>query len=121
MNNANFVAIHNAIKLLQDRAEAGLLNERAKGGICSTLTEILETEMFMDSDELFVDVYQWFEDWPERSGNGNFPVSHATLNPAKAFYDAYDAGTMWTGEYGAARKRLLAYIEKRAHFAAYLN
>lgn len=45
--------------------------------------------------------------WPEYSGSREYPVPHPTLHPM----DAYDeVRSLYTGEYGAARRRLAAYL-----------
>lgn len=46
--------------------------------------------------------------WPEHSGNDSFPVS-APCVPSP--YDAYqETDNLWTGEYGAARRRLCGFL-----------
>ena len=78
--------------------------------------------MHLDFEDLFDPVWHWFEDWPFKSGNSAFPVPGELGESAvKAFYSAMDNNSMWDGPYGDRRKELLAYIDQRCHFAAYVN
>lgn len=49
--------------------------------------------------------------WPEHSGRHVYPVRDANCEiPRVAFEHAHVTGTMWTGEYGDARRRLLDWL-----------
>lgn len=53
------------------------------------------------------------EDWPEHCGVRGFPITGGRGAYAHAMVDA----AMWTGKYGAARKRLLKWlIEQTGEF-----
>ena len=56
------------------------------------------------------------ESWPEFSGDKYYPVPHPDLLPESA-YTAILEVPKWTGEYGAARRRLCQHIADwiRAH------
>lgn len=49
------------------------------------------------------------ESWPEFSGNPRYPVPHQYLPPESA-YAAKRKVPKWTGEYGAARRRLCQHV-----------
>ena len=56
------------------------------------------------------------ESWPEFSGNHNYPVAHPDLLPESAYTAQWEV-PKWTGEYGAARRRLCQHVANwiRAH------
>lgn len=62
-----------------------------------------------------------FEKWPEYSGNeyypvpapGEYRVAEGDYDPAMGIYE-YSEYNKYSGEYGEARKRLLAFIIKTA-------
>lgn len=118
MSNPEFTKIHEALQLISDRVQA---YKAPLGGICSAFSDIFDYEFHLDSDEPFDQLYHWFGDWPKRSGNASFPVPSPCGKPIAAFYRCFEDKTMWAGEYGDNRKELLAYLLKRAHFAAYVN
>ena len=62
------------------------------------------------------------ESWPEFSGDHNYPVPHPDLLPESAYTAKWEV-PKWTGEYGAARRRLCQHIADwiRAHPAEASN
>ena len=56
------------------------------------------------------------ESWPEFSGNSRYPVAHPDLLPESAYTAKWEV-PKWTGEYGAARRRLCQHVANwiRAH------
>ena len=62
------------------------------------------------------------ESWPEFSGDTHYPVPHPDLLPESA-YTALLEVEKWSGEYGAARRRLCQHIADwiRAHPAEASN
>lgn len=54
-----------------------------------------------------------FKEWPEYSGCSHFPVKHDSMSVKDAFFISQGYGTLWTGTYGAARKRLLDFMITR--------
>ena len=56
------------------------------------------------------------ESWPEFSGNPRYPVAHPDLLPESAYTAEWEV-PKWTGEYGAARRRLCQHVADwiRAH------
>lgn len=120
MSNPEFAKIHEALQTISDRVASG---HAPRQGICGAVADVIEREMHLDSDAAFEHIYLWMEDWPKRSKNYRFPVPSPNdwTCPIKAFYQAFDGHKMWDGEYGDNRKELLAYLLKRAHFAAYVN
>ena len=49
------------------------------------------------------------ESWPEFSGDHNYPVPHPDLLPESAYTAKWEV-PKWSGEYGAARRRLCQHI-----------
>ena len=49
------------------------------------------------------------ESWPEFSGYRNYPVAHPDMLPESAYSAKWEV-PKWTGEYGAARRRLCQHI-----------
>ena len=49
------------------------------------------------------------ESWPEFSGDHNYPVAHPDLLPESAYTANWEV-PKWTGEYGAARRRLCQHV-----------
>ena len=56
------------------------------------------------------------ESWPEFSGGKHYPVPHPDLLPESAYTAKWEV-PKWTGEYGAARRRLCQHVADwiRAH------
>lgn len=52
--------------------------------------------------------------WPEYTGCIDYPVpsQHDDVSAEAAFDYAFDTGRMWSGDYGAARMRLLEFCIK---------
>jgi len=49
-----------------------------------------------------------FRNWPEHSGIDEYPVKHPSKKDAKGAYFRED--DLWSGEYGAARRRLCGFL-----------
>lgn len=57
------------------------------------------------------ELHALFEGWPEFSGNYAYPISTQPLStPSEQWGLAYERGLMWSGGYGAARRRLAAFM-----------
>lgn len=56
---------------------------------------------------------KWMQEWPEYAGHASYPVPAGGCDPECAYDDAMCNGTLWAGEYGASRKRLLNYLITR--------
>ena len=55
-----------------------------------------------------------FVQWPEFSGNHNYPVrAPSGEHPQDYYWDSKDTEGIWKGEYGAARIRLLDFLIER--------
>ena len=55
-----------------------------------------------------------FVQWPEFSGNHNYPVRAPSGEPPGDYYwDSKDTEGIWKGDYGAARIRLLDFLIER--------
>lgn len=55
-----------------------------------------------------------FRDWPEFSGAPHYPVSapeHLLVTPMEAF--EFMGLDLWSGEYGAARRRLCGFLAQK--------
>ncbi len=73
-------------------------------GLCEVLCRGYDTAV----------LWPLFTRWPEFSGNSNYPIrwpgDPAGRGQRQAAEDAYYRFPRWTGEYGAARLRLLDFI-----------
>lgn len=74
-------------------------------GICSNLARLLG----LSSMECGALVSVAAQTWPEFSGDKFYPVAHPGLFPETAYTAKLDV-PKWTGEYGAARRRLCQHI-----------
>ena len=55
-----------------------------------------------------------FVQWPEFSGNPNYPVrAPSGEHPEDYYWDSKDSEGIWKGDYGAARIRLLDFLIER--------
>ena len=82
-----------ALEKLHDTAKDGYWH----WGICS----------WLDMDEVGCEVHRLFRAWPDFSGVEAFPVrSHHHSCLGEAYFEL----PRWTGEYGEARFRLLAFM-----------
>ena len=55
-----------------------------------------------------------FAQWPEFSGNHNYPVRAPSGEyPEDYYWDSKDTEGLWKGDYGAARIRLLDFLIER--------
>lgn len=75
-------------------------------GICGHLEELGRWTDYEWQNKLDI-LESLFVKWPEYSGSLTYPVPDTTLFPFTAYLEARP---MWTGEYGAARLRLLDYL-----------
>lgn len=56
-------------------------------------------------------LHELFRKWPEFSGNYAYPIhTYRRGTPPEQWGLAYERGLMWSGEYGAARRRLAAFM-----------
>jgi len=74
-------------------------------GICGNIRNIAYAARYntVGLDALF---WEAFSAWPEFSGDVNYPVPH--IDGANAAY--WHNWDLWSGEYGAARMRLLNFV-----------
>ena len=77
-------------------------------GICINLALVPELSMSGMTDWGAL-VAEAAKTWPEGSGDPRFPVPHPNLLPETA-YTALGEVSKWTGEYGAARRRLCQHV-----------
>lgn len=71
-------------------------------GICSNLPDEVYFEFRAHAE-------QAYQTWPEYSGEAAFPVQHPDFAyPWEGYLE--NRGSMWSGEYGAARLRLLQHL-----------
>lgn len=95
--------IHKAIAILEQLADP---NHQPNGtqSICSHLIENRISMSYL---------FTLFKKWPEFSGELMFPVpSRSVLEPQEQYRYCYTYGRLWFGEYGAARRRLAAFLAK---------
>ena len=100
------------IELLESWAEDQLPPLDKWSGICTNLALI--PKLPMSNWEALVS--EAAKTWPEWSGDPRYPVPHPNLLPETA-YTAELEVPKWTGEYGAARRRLCQHVADwiRAH------
>ena len=102
---------HEALVLLQKRVNARKRVDKSCG-ICGNI------EAIVGHGKYNVSIKIYGKAWPEHSGNSTFPipapagyVSPCSYDTAPAAYYLYGCKfNYWTGEYGAARKRMLAFL-----------
>lgn len=88
------------------------VKERPYRGICSSVwrTVPFDHPHKMEVSQLLDNLFQR---WPEFSGNVGYPVPHPTLAASSAYmmgtYGLNDV-SMWRGEYGESRRRLLNWM-----------
>ena len=90
------------------RWAAGEAPRGIRSGICFNLSNLTQ-----DSD-LYKKIETITKEWPEYSGNAEYPVPHDTLTPKGAYLWP---GNLWTGNYGAARRRLCAWLAEQPEIA----
>lgn len=96
---------YSLIELLWKMKRGELLH--AGYGICYHLAEHCA-----DDDERQL-ARQWMQQWPEYTGHPGYPVPAGGWDPESAYDDGPGSDTLWVGEYGASRKRLLNYLITR--------
>lgn len=98
-----------ALKEIQKDVDAG---DTRNAGICGWLEDIVPFYLDTSDENDVVSIYidSIFMKWPEFSGFINFPVPCACESPMDSFYGHKLAQSLWSGEYGRARKRLLAFM-----------
>ena len=91
------------------KAMADRLQELADGaepmsacdGVCLEIQNTFGQDYLKHAQRLF-------RRWPEHSGIDAYPVKHPSNKDAKgAYFHEYN---LWTGEYGAARRRLCGFL-----------
>lgn len=101
-----------AIDTLESWAEDQILPIIEFSGICSNLARLLGLSTMGCGALVSVAA----KTWPEHSGDKFYPVPHPGLLPESAYTAKWEV-PKWTGEYGAARRRLCQHIANwiRAH------
>lgn len=102
--------LEKVIDLLESWADGQILPASDLNGICYNL-------FLHDSRVVWEGLVSIAaESWPEFSGNRFYPVAHPDLLPESAYTAKWDV-PKWTGEYGAARRRLCQHVANwiRAH------
>ncbi len=93
------------LRVMVDKKQHGLYDYV---GICTHVDELWGTKPTSHLGYLHVArMNQLIPYWPEYSGDESFPVPHSDYTPAEGYYYIDDK---WTGEYGAARIRLLEFL-----------
>ena len=103
------------IELLESWAGDQLAPPDKWSGICVNLALVPEISMSGMTDWEAL-VSEAAKTWPEWSGDPRYPVPHPDLLPESA-YTAEREVPKWSGEYGAARRRLCQHVADwiRAH------
>lgn len=104
------IELEKVIDLLESWADGRTLPASPRNGICFNLSR---QDVTIHWEGL---IAKAAESWPEFSGNRFYPVAHPDLLPESAYTAKLDV-PKWTGEYGAARRRLCQHIADwiRAH------
>lgn len=118
-------------KIIEERRIADMLHHvllrvQAKrvcaDGICDNIRSILMSDpntyyYSKDRHDLRCLMDNLFKKWPEYSGHPSYPVCTIYMaygnEPREQFITASSAHTMWRGEYGRARMRLLDFLIER--------
>ena len=93
------------IDILEAWAEDQLPPPYKYTGICGNLALI--PGLYMADWEALV--AEAAKTWSEYSGHPRYPVAHPDLLPESAYTAKWEVGK-WTGEYGAARRRLCQHV-----------
>lgn len=100
--------VHAALCVLREQVEAGTIF-RIESGICSNVRNLLMQIAPYDQLQEAIIYLRWlWETWPEYSGDLFFPVPYAGHDPESTYN--LRRVPKWTGEYGAARLRLLDFL-----------
>lgn len=83
-------------------ADGSLVPCEPSCGLCTNLSTITG----MDCNNL---VHTISQDWPEFSGDAEYPVPHPKLSPCDGYRRGRHTG-QWSGKYGATRRRLAKFI-----------
>ena len=104
--------LEKVIDLLESWADDQILPTSDFHGICYNLF-LHDSRVALDWEGL---VAKAAESWPEFSRNPRYPVAHPDLLPESAYTAKWEV-PKWTGEYGAARRRLCQHVANwiRAH------
>ena len=104
--------LEKVIDLLESWADGQILPASDFHGICYNLF-LHDSRIALYWEDL---VAKAAESWPEFSGDHNYPVAHPDLPPESAYTAKWEV-PKWTGEYGAARRRLCQHTANwiRAH------
>ena len=90
------------------RWAAGETPRDSTTGICFNLLDL--TQDF----SLYKKIRIIAKEWPEYSGNDEYPVPHDTLPPEEVYLRPEN---LWVGNYGAARCRLCAWLAEQPEIA----
>lgn len=110
---------HQALVEVQARVDTD--KQKTWSGICNNITPIIaKNHANVSITTIAHYVKNWVGTlsarWEEFSGNSSYPVSHpghpGDISMAKFAYT--HTNNLWIGEYGAARKRLLAFLVEAA-------
>lgn len=93
------------IDILESWAEDQLSPIDKWSGICVNLARPPELSM-SDWEAL---VSEAVKTWPEYSGHPSYPAPHPDLRPEAAYTAKWEVDK-WSGEYGAARRRLCQHV-----------
>ena len=97
--------LEKVIDLLESWADGQILPADDRFGICFNLS-LHKPRVVLDWEDL---VAKAAESWPEFSGSPRYPVAHPDLLPESAYTAKWEV-PKWTGEYGAARRRLCQHV-----------
>ena len=86
--------------------------------ICFMLQDLYSQQFNTRYDGLLDYVEELAAEWPEYSGYASYPIRpapHITTyeDESGGFWEARRSKTLWVGEYGAARQRLLDFLIER--------
>lgn len=90
------------IEFLGRLAEGNIFRGSYRSGICLILHAEFPDNRCVDAIPAF-----FCSDWEEWSGDEDYPVPHPDGEADRGYYVSKD---LWTGEYGASRKRFCLYL-----------
>lgn len=90
------------INCLEGLSSGEVQPRNVRYGICYHLYNMFRSVRYVE----FVPAY-FCKEWSEWSGNANHPIVHPDHSAKDAFYVCED---LWSGGYGASRKRLCKFL-----------
>ena len=123
------VFAHKLLAVLRNIEDLLEYNDNKSGGICSIVSPLFWSDPTVRGEwnrksKVVRTFKRWMEEWPEGSGNADYPVPcpasiNAVTLDAGSYSMAYGCSAeiifdssvdKWSGDYGNARRRLVTYL-----------